>query len=195
MHRSIIMTTKRPRKFGYHNSIIMTKEEMGKRGINPTARQLQAATPVWNGNYARFYGLLRQLPGDHEDIKHQLVLQYTCRRTDSLKEVSRNEYYRMCDRLQELVAQNSHQDAMRVELRRLRSVCLHLMQKLGIDTSDWNRVNAFCQDGRIAGRQFRDLTTDELELLARKLRSIERRGGIKNPETETTEKAKIVSFT
>ena len=70
---------------------------------------------------------------------------------------------------------------------------LKLMQKLGIDTTDWNRVNAFCQDGRIAGKQFRDITSEELEQLAKKLRSIERKGGIRELE-EPGPKAIVVPF-
>lgn len=67
------------------------------------------------------------------------------------------------------------------------------MQKLGIDTADWNRVDAFCQDGRIAGKVFRFLDTLELEQLAKKLRSIEHKGGIRQLE-EPGPKATIVPF-
>ena len=56
-----------------------------------------------------------------------------------------------------------------------------------------NRINAFCQDGRIAGKQFRDITSEELEQLAKKLRSIERKGGIRELE-EPGPKAIVVPF-
>ena len=36
------------------------------------------------------------------------------------------------------------------------------MQKLGIDTTDWTRINAFCQDQRIAG-VFSLLSNEEVE--------------------------------
>ena len=172
----------------------MTEQGMKARGIDPRVRFLQGVTPVWQGGYGKFYGLLRQLPGDREEIKRQLVLQYTCNRTDSLREVSREEYYRMCDRMRELICESGRRDAAREELRRQRSVCLKLMQKLGIDTTDWTRVNAFCRDGRIAGREFRDISTEELEALAVKLRSIQRKGGLRPMDTEPEEKAKIVTF-
>ena len=162
-------------------------EEMRARGINPDARQLQSVVSVWKeGNYSKFYALLKKLPGDKEEIKRQLVLQYTCRRTDSLKEVTYEEYKRICYRMQELISENGRYDAAREELRRQRSICLRLMQKLGIDTTDWTRINAFCQDGRIAGKVFRDLSIEDLEVLAKKLRSIGRKGGIRpfvEPET------------
>lgn len=64
------------------------------------------------------------------------------------------------------------------------------MQQLGIDTTDWNRVDRFCSDTRIAGKAFRHISIDELEALAVKLRTIARKGGLKahpqQPEQTTT---------
>lgn len=50
---------------------------------------------------------------------------------------------------------------------------------MGIDTSDWARVNDFCRNPRIAGKAFSQISSDELEQLAVKLRSIRRKGGLK----------------
>ena len=58
-----------------------------------------------------------------------------------------------------------------------------LMQQLGIDTTDWPRINAFCRDRRIAGKEFGALTLPELDVLALKLRAIQRSGGL-NPRPE-----------
>lgn len=172
----------------------MTIEEMRARGINPVARQLQSVVAVWeNGNYSRFYALLNKLPGDKEDVKRQLVLQYTEYRTDSLKEVTYGEYKRICERMQEMVTNAGLCSGNLNDLRRSRSTCLLLMQKLGIDTTDWNRVNAFCKDGRIAGKVFRDLTTDDLWNLSVKLRSIERKGGLRYID-DVSETARIVNI-
>ena len=121
-------------------------------------------------NYARFYTLLKLLPGAD---KETLVAQYTDGRTTSLRETTPQEY-----------------DQMRRQLRCRRSEVLKLMQQLGIDTTDWNRVDAFCKDVRIAGKAFRHISIDELEALAVKLRIIERKGGLKarqqQPEQPTT---------
>ena len=175
----------------------MNEKEMRRRDINPMARRLQEVTPVYSGSYARFYGLLKLLPGDKEEIKRQLVLQYTSHRTDSLKEVTYNEYKRMCDRMQELVPSGAPSSmlAIREELRRQRSIALHQMQKMGVDTTDWGRVNALCQDVRIAGKEFRQLSTDELSALTTKLRMIERKGGFREPfgEPQGTE-ARIINI-
>lgn len=66
-------------------------------------------------------------------------------------------------------------DTERQELRRKRSSVLHQMQLLGVDTADWNRVDAFCQNRRIAGKRFSQLDNDELDALLKKLRAIRRK--------------------
>lgn len=97
-------------------------------------------------NFARFYALFNKLPyqGDREEFKKQIVLQYTWNRTDSLKEMTAKEYEVCCTALEKLSGQDEWRQKLREELRRKRSVCLKLMQQLGIDTTDWNRVNEFC---------------------------------------------------
>lgn len=94
-------------------------------------------------NFARFYALFNKLPyqGDREEFKKQIVLQYTWNRTDSLKEMTAKEYEVCCTALEKLSGQDEWRQKLREELRRKRSVCLKLMQQLGIDTTDWNRVN------------------------------------------------------
>jgi len=145
-------------------------------------------------NYARFYALLGRLPVHTEDMKEQFVLQYTDNRTSSLREMSTQEYKAMCDALE-----NSLKDdysLRREELRRHRSTALHIMQRLGIDTTDWVRINAFCLDARIAGKPFAVLGIGELDDLVVKLRGIERKGGIR-PHQETppqTTKTTVVVF-
>ena len=131
-------------------------------------------------HFARFYALFNRLPhqGDREEFKKQIVLQYTWNRTDSLREMTRAEYEACCAGLEKLTGQDEWWQKLREELRRKRSVCLKLMQQLGIDTTDWNRVNEFCNNPRIAGKPFGQISTDELERLAVKLRAIQRKGGL-----------------
>ena len=138
-------------------------------------------------NFARFYALFNKIPcsGDREEFKKEMVSNATLGRTDSLREVTRREYQDLCEALEKdcpMSAEARAREAAREELRRQRSICLKLMQKLGIDTTDWTRINAFCQDGRIAGKEFRFLDTLELEQLSKKLRIIERKGGIRQLE-------------
>ena len=132
-------------------------------------------------NYARFYTLLKKLPGAD---KETLVEQYTNGRTTSLRETTRQEYDRMCRDMERETGYDEFVEGIRRQLRRKRSEVLKLMQQLGVDTTDWDRVNAFCTDARIAGKLFRKISVDELEELAVKLRAIKRKGGLKEQENK-----------
>lgn len=132
-------------------------------------------------NYARFYTLLKLLPGAD---KETLVAQYTDGRTTSLRETTRQEYDRMCRDMECETGYDEFVEGIRRQLRRKRSEVLKLMQQLGVDTTDWDRVNAFCTDARIAGKMFRKISVDELEELAVKLRAIKRKGGLKEQENK-----------
>ena len=132
-------------------------------------------------NYARFYTLLKLLPGAD---KETLVSQYTDGRTTSLRETTRQEYDRMCRDMERLTGYDEFVEGIRRQLRRKRSEVLKLMQQLGIDTTAWNRVDRFCSDSRIAGKAFRHISIDELEALALKLRVIKRKGGLKEQENK-----------
>lgn len=135
-------------------------------------------------NYARFYVLLNRLPAaDRDELKASLVSQFTGGRTESLREMKDKEYDAMCNELQQMEANRKARDAYREELRRKRSAALHLMQKYGIDTTDWSRVDAFCKNPRIGGKEFRRLTAEELELLSLKLRLILRKEAEKSNHT------------
>ena len=123
-------------------------------------------------NYARFYTLLKEMPGAD---KETLVEQYTNGRTTHLRETTQQEYNKMCRDMEQVAGYDEFVEGIRRQLRRKRSVCLKLMQQLGIDTTNWNRVNAFCEDTRIAGKAFRHISIDELEVLAVKLRAIKRK--------------------
>lgn len=132
-------------------------------------------------NYARFYTLLKKIPGAD---KETLVSQYTDERTTSLRETTRQEYDRMCRDMERETGYDEFVEGIRRQLRRKRSEVLKLMQQLGVDTTDWDRVNAFCTDARIAGKLFRKISVDELEELAVKLRAIKRNGGLKEQENK-----------
>lgn len=132
-------------------------------------------------NFARFYASFNKLQyaGDKEEFKKSIVMQYTWNRTDSLREMTSKEYDVCCTALEKITGQDEWRQKLRNDLRRKRSVCLKLMQKLGIDTSDWARVNDFCRHPRIAGKTFARIDAEELEQLAVKLRGIQRKGGLK----------------
>lgn len=136
-------------------------------------------------NYARFYVLLNRLPTtDREELKAELVSQYTGGRTDSLREMTTKEYDAMCEAMQQMDQNRKAREIYREQLRQKRSVALKLMQRHGIDTTDWERVDAFCMNPRIGGKKFAKLTVDELDMVAVKLRIINRKNTEKNSSNQ-----------
>lgn len=134
-------------------------------------------------NYARFYTLLNRLPTtDRDELKATLVSQYTGGRTESLREMTTKEYDAMCDAMQQMAGGYRAREIYREELRRKRSAVLKQLQKMGIDTTDWDRVNAYLRNPRIAGKDFRRLTVEELETVNIKLRIIQRKEKDKNTD-------------
>lgn len=122
--------------------------------------------------YSLFYALLRDHPMADKD---ELVLTYTGGRTSHLHEMKAWEYREMCNALSSTDA-----SAQLVQLKKARSKALFWIQKLGVDTLDWDAVNAFCLSPKIAGKEFKLLSIAELQVLHKKLRSISDKGGIKN---------------
>lgn len=123
-------------------------------------------------NFARFYGILKRMPKiwDEETTKKEMVLIGTNDRTDSLREMTRKEYDDLCDLLEKRFPEKR---SIYVEQRRKkRSSCLKLMQKIGVDTTDWTAINNFCKSPKIAGKVFADLYIEELQQLSLKLRMI-----------------------
>ena len=124
-------------------------------------------------NYSRFYALLNCLSCvDRDDMKDSLVSSYTDGRTTHLSEMTQKEYNAMCASLEE-------RTGCREQLKKKRSLCLKLMQKSGIDTTDWLRINAFCRNPKIAGREFAQLGVKDLDALQVKLRAIMSKGGLR----------------
>lgn len=120
-------------------------------------------------NYGKFYKLLKLLPGAD---KETLVRQFTNERTEHLRQMTQTEYELMCKEMERVVGYDERRAALLKAMRKARSGVLHQMQLYGVDTSDWQTVDRFCFDRRIAGKKFRELDTGDLEVLYRKLRAI-----------------------
>ena len=140
-------------------------------------------------NYARFYSLLKQMPGagtmDTTSLKEDLVWQFTNLRTQSLKEMRDSEYNNMCAHMQQVV--DKHNAKMKKPLseqeralKAARSAVLTRLQKMGIDTTDFGKVDQFCMINKIAGKLFRHLTLEELKDLIPKLEAMMAKGYGKN---------------
>lgn len=128
-------------------------------------------------NYRRFFAAFKKVPhyGDEEEQKEALVSTYTKGRTSHLREMTTREYTDMCKALENMCGYGDQR-------KRHRSICLHLMQELGVNTGDWQRINDFCSHPRICGKVFAQLDIPDLEALERKLRAIKRKGGLGSEE-------------
>ncbi|MED9888599.1 MAG: hypothetical protein UE905_04080, partial [Segatella copri] len=85
------------------------------------------ARPI--ANYHRFYASFNKLPkhGDDEEAKAAIVSQYTNGRTTHLHEMRAREYKECCKALENMLGYGDQR-------KHWRSICLHLMQELGVDT-------------------------------------------------------------
>lgn len=126
-------------------------------------------------NYSRFYAICKTKGIDLEQYKDDLISEFTGGRTTSLKDMKDSEYEDMCDCLQSGRQQSQSREDFISERRRLRSAVLKRLQKIGVDTTDFSKVNEFCLNGRIAGKPFGMLTIGELEALIPKLEAISRK--------------------
>lgn len=134
-------------------------------------------------NFGRFYVLAKKNPAID---KESMVLQFTDGRTTHLREMWQDEYNEMCDAI-EYGADRTRKAAEADRLRRLRSSVLLRIGRLGINTIDnWDGIDAFCMSPKIAGKEFRKLSAEELETLRKKLESIIRKGGLKEHPADQT---------
>lgn len=128
------------------------------------------------GTYDRFFALLARLPHpDKDELKTQLVWQFSGMLTESLKEFCDKNpegYKRMLAHLQVEVEKLNPARFAREETKRLRSSILIRLQKFGVDTTDWGAVNKFLESNKIAGKRLYNLTNDEMSALIPKLESI-----------------------
>lgn len=131
-------------------------------------------------SYAVFFALLKRMPGA---TKEDLVDQWTGGRTSSLKEMTDREYNQMISALRSQV------DNLE-EKKKARSAVLKQMQLYGIDTTNWEAVDHFCCNARIAGKPFRYLEIDELKKLRVKLLSMRNKADRKDEANRRMEIAK-----
>lgn len=118
-------------------------------------------------NYSRFFALLKQMPGKVE--KDDLIWQFTGLRTNSLRDMTADEYDRLVNYMAEVIDRNKPDEKV---LKKLRSGILTRLQKHGIDTTNWAAVNRFMLDKRIAGKVLYEMSIDEMQRLIPRLEQI-----------------------
>lgn len=134
--------------------------------------QTRSKRPAGPKMVRRLHAIYRARGIDGE-TKRQMLLELTDGRTDSTKGLTDREAVYLCGYLN---GQSQDTDTERAMLRRRRSGVLARMQRYGVDTTDWERVDAFCLDPRIAGKRFYNLDAGELlDLIAKLERIIKRK--------------------
>lgn len=139
-------------------------------------------------NHSQFWTLFRQLPGvDLNDVntcKDDYVWQASNMLTTSLNDfLERNPsgYKQMIAKLQNAVttAKNTNGD-----IKIYRSGVLTRLQKYGVDTTNWTKVNAFLKQPQVAGKVMYELSVPELRNLITKLESMIAKKKAKDNETK-----------
>ncbi|MTK53322.1 hypothetical protein [Paludibacter sp.] len=131
-------------------------------------------------SHSVFFALINQLPRMN---KEDVVWEYSGMLTTSLSEfynTNKAGYDKMIYDLKRLVndqkeAKNravAMSEAEEKRIKKLRSGILKRLQKYGVDTTDWNKVNAFMKQPKIAGKLLYEMTIPEMETLTKKLESI-----------------------
>ena len=140
-------------------------------------------------NYSRFYALCKAKGIDLEQYKDDLISQFTHGRTTSLRDMKDSEYDEMCNCIQSGRHQSESRDDYVFRRKKMRSAVLKRIQQIGVDTTDFDKVNAFCQNVRIAGKPFGMLTIEQLESLIPKLEAI-----IRKPRPQKEESVRAVKI-
>ncbi len=78
------------------------------------------------------------------------------------------------NQLNELLNQYSYKAPASDQIRKQRSLLLTLLTELGVykKNADWDRVNAYLMQPRIAGKLIYQMSSDELNACAKRLRAI-----------------------
>ena len=86
--------------------------------------------------------------GIDDEQKRAILLDLTDGRTNTTKELTYSEAMYLCGYLNGAKKENRDLTITEREIRRRRSAVLKRVQRIGIDTTDWGAVNAFCLDSR-----------------------------------------------
>lgn len=115
--------------------------------------------------------------GLNEEQRRAMLYELTDGRTNSTKDLTYAEaqylsgFLNGAAQMVDSVGKEMEEKAM----KRMRSAVLKRLQQIGIDTTDWDRVNAFLCNKRIAGKPLYALDYEELQGLIPKLESIKKK--------------------
>ena len=126
--------------------------------------------PISNYLIRRLHTIYRS-QGIDDEQKRNILLSLTDGRANTTKELPYSEAMYLTGYLN---GQNNNREITvgEREIKKQRSAVLKRLQWIGVDTTDWGAVNAYCLSPRISGKKFRELDVEELIHLIRKLESI-----------------------
>jgi uncharacterized protein YecA (UPF0149 family) len=101
------------------------------------------------------------------EAKEGLLAGYNAESTSELTEQQLDE---LIERVQAIIDEKGA-DADKI-VRQWRHKCLRMIAECKVNTQDWNAVNAFMMDPRIAGKLIPELSLNELQALHRKLHNV-----------------------
>lgn len=110
--------------------------------------------------------------GIDDEQKKGILLNLTDGRTNTTKELTYSEAMYLCGYLNGAKSENRELTTGERELKKKRSAVLKRLQLIGLDTTDWGAVDAYCLSPRIAGKRFSKLNEEELIRLVPKLECI-----------------------
>lgn len=109
--------------------------------------------------------------GMDKDAYRNMLYVATGGRTDTAAGLSEGEAAYLAGYLQG----STPDDLVKRTIRRHRSGVLKCLTRLGVDTSDWDKVNAYLCQKKICGKKLYELSLDELAALRAKLEAIIRK--------------------
>ena len=110
--------------------------------------------------------------GIDDEQKKGILLNLTDGRTNTTKELTYSEAMYLCGYLNGAKSENRELTTGERELKKKRSAVLKRLQLIGLDTTDWGAVDAYCLSPRIAVKRFSKLNEEELIRLVPKLECI-----------------------
>ncbi|MBN1187012.1 MAG: hypothetical protein JXB49_32340 [Bacteroidales bacterium] len=125
----------------------------------------------------RFNALLAV--GQMMSAKEHILSAYGVKSTTELTVEQLND---AINRVEKLVEYKNQQ--VTAEIRKWRHKCLRMMNDCGVDTNNWDAVNAFMLNPRISGKHLYELDVNGLQILHRKLHSVLKNKQIKRQENE-----------
>lgn len=125
-------------------------------------------------NFSAFHAIMRLIPydGDKEELKDYMVYNVTNGRTQSLREVSREEYSLLCKSIERGLPYDPEREARLQELRRYRDIVRGILRDIGLDVTQDNEVDGYLKSPTLAGKALRFVKLEEFEKLIKQLRMI-----------------------